>query len=217
MPVVDKDGTVTIGDAELIDAQGRVYEWNGSELVDQDGNAAVEDQELIDAQGRVWTWNGTYLEPKSTRVTVDTSSIENAKTAWRNATFPAKVTRVAVQGNTWGELTHAEGGVIPGGSTRGFIATGPTNVDGTNIVGEAGAEAVFDYGGSSYIVPLTNKTYSAPFADVIAQQVSKYLGSAARPGRPSYMNITIDGTGTTARVQQIALELLDELEREARI
>lgn len=218
VPIIDKDGSISINDAELIDSQGRVWTWNGTDLVDQDGNVAVEDQELIDAQGRVYVWNGTSLEPKSTSVHVDTSSIENAKAAWRNAYFPAKVTRVAVQGATWGQLTQAEGGIIPGASTRDFIATGPTLLDGgTRLVGEAGAEAVFDYRGDNYVVPLTNKTYSAPFADVIAQQVSKYLGSATRPGRPSYTNITIDGTGTTARVQQIALELLDELEREARI
>lgn len=219
VPIIDKDGTVTIGDAELIDAQGRVWTWNGTDLVDQDGNVAVDDQELIDAQGRVWVWNNeTGLEPKDTRVTVDTSSIENAKAAWRNAHFPAKVTRVAVQGATWGQLTQAEGGIIPGASTKGFIATGPTLLDGgTRLVGEAGAEAVFDYRGDNYVVPLTNKTYSAPFADVIAQQVAGYLGSGSSAARPSYANIIIDGTGTTARVQQIALELLDELEREARI
>ena len=214
VPIVDKDGSISINDAELIDSQGRIWTWNGTDLVDQDGNVAVEDQELIDAQGRVYVWNGTSLEPKSTSVHVDTSSIENAKAAWRNAYFPAKVTRVAVQGATWGQLTQAEGGIIPGASTSGFIATGPTLLDGgTRLVGEAGAEAVFDYRGDNYVVPLTNKTYSAPFADVIAQQVSKYLGSAARPGRPSYTNITIDGTGTTARVEQIALDLLDELEK----
>lgn len=218
VPIEDKDGSISINDAELIDSQGRIYTWNGTDLVDQDGNVAVEDQELIDAQGRVYVWNGTNLEPKSTRVTVDTSSIENAKAAWRNAYFPAKVTRVAVQGATWGQLTQAEGGIIPGASTKGFIATGPTLLDGgTRLVGEAGAEAVFDYRGDNYVVPLTNKTYSAPFADVIAQQVAGYLGSGSRAARPSYANITIDGTGTTARVQQIALELLDELEREARI
>ena len=214
VPIVDKDGSISINDAELIDSQGRIWTWNGTALVDKDGNVAVQDQELVDAQGRVYVWNGTSLEPKSTSVHVDTSSIENAKAAWRNAYFPAKVTRVAVQGATWGQLTQAEGGIIPGASTSGFIATGPTLLDGgTRLVGEAGAEAVFDYRGDNYVVPLTNKTYSAPFADVIAQQVSKYLGSAARPGRPSYTNITIDGTGTTARVEQIALDLLDELEK----
>ena len=214
VPIEDKDGSISINDAELIDSQGRIYTWNGTALVDKDGNVAVQDQELVDAQGRVYVWNGTSLEPKSTSVHVDTSSIENAKAAWRNAYFPAKVTRVAVQGATWGQLTQAEGGIIPGASTKGFIATGPTLLDGgTRLVGEAGAEAVFNYRGDNYVVPLTNKTYSAPFADVIAQQVAGYLGSGASSARPSYANITIDGTGTTARVQQIALDLLDELEK----
>ena len=193
VPIIDKDGTVDINDAELVDAQGNVYEWNGSELVDQSGNAAVEDQELIDAQGRVYTWNGSYLEPKSTSVHVDTSSIENAKAAWRNATFPAKVTRVAVQGATVGQLTQAEGGVIPGASTRGFIATGPTLLDGgTRLVGEAGAEAVFDYGGSNYVVPLTNRRYSQPFADVIAEGVERRLSGAGAT------NIYINGLAASA-------------------
>ena len=214
VPIEDKDGSISINDAELIDSQGRIYTWNGTDLVDQDGNVAVEDQELIDAQGRVYVWNGTSLEPKSTSVHVDTSSIENAKAAWRNAYFPAKVTRVAVQGATWGQLTQAEGGIIPGASTKGFIATGPTLLDGgTRLVGEAGAEAVFDYRGDNYVVPLTNKTYSAPFADVIAQQVAGYLGGSARGGSPTVVNVTVDGIGTTQRVEGIVINLLDELER----
>ena len=228
VPILDKDGTVTIGDAELIDAQGRVWTWNGSELVDQDGNVAVEDQEFIDAQGRVWVWNNeTGLEPKSTRVSVDTSEIDAATAKWSRASFGWKTTGVSVNfsagstkltGNVTGASRLAEGGVLPDASSSGFIATGPTFLDGgSTLVGEAGAEAIVSHGGSRFVVPLTNKTYSAPFADVIAQQVSKYLGSGSRAARPSYANITIDGTGTTARVQQIALELLDELEREARI
>lgn len=228
VPIVDKDGTVTIGDAELIDAQGRVWTWNGTTFVDQDGNVIVDDQELIDAQGRVWVWNNeTQLEPKDTRVTVDTSGIDAAVAKWHRADFGWRTTGVSVNfsagstkltGNVTGMARLAEGGILPDASGAGFIATGPTLLDGgRTLVGEAGAEAIVSQGGSRFVVPLTNRQYSAPFADVIAQQVSKYLGSAARPGRPSYMNITIDGTGTTARVQQIALELLDELEREARI
>lgn len=218
VPIEEKDGSISINDAELIDSQGRIWTWNGTELVDQDGNAAVEDQELIDAQGRVYVWNGTNLEPKSTRVTVDTSSIENAKAAWRNANFPAKVTRVAVQGATWGQLTQAEGGIIPGASTKGFIATGPTLLDGgARLVGEAGAEAVFDYRGDNYVVPLTNKTYSAPFADVIAQQVSKYLGGGSRSGSPTIVNLTLDGATTTPRIQAAVLDLLDVMEQEGAI
>lgn len=180
VPLIDKDGTVDINDASLVDAQGNVYTWNGSELVDKNGKAVVDDQQLIDAQGRIYVWNGSSLKWQQTGITVDTSSIDSAVGKWARTNFPAKVTRVAVQGATVGALTQAEGGIIPGASTKGFIATGPTLLDGgTRLVGEAGAEAVFDYGGSNYVVPLTNRKYSAPFADVVAQQVAGYLGGVA--------------------------------------
>ncbi|MDM8270538.1 phage tail tape measure protein [Thermophilibacter provencensis] len=180
VPLIDKDGSVDVNDAELVDAQGNVYTWNGSELVDKNGNAAVNDQQLIDAQGRIYVWNGSSLKWQQTGITVDTSSIDSAMGKWARTNFPAKVTRVAVQGATVGQITQAEGGIIPGASTKGFIATGPTLLDGgTRLVGEAGAEAVFDYGGSNYVVPLTNRKYSAPFADVVAKQVAGYLGGGA--------------------------------------
>lgn len=213
VPIIDKDGTVDINDAELIDAQGRIWTWNGSELVDQDGNVAVEDQELIDAQGRIYVWNGTSLEPKRTSVTVDTSGIDRAKALWDRTVFQTKRAGVnAYINNTPGVM--ATGGVIP--HADGFIATGPTMIGGNHLIGEAGAEAYFDYGGSSYVVPLTNRKYSQPFADVLAQQVAGYLGKSAQPSGRA-VNIYIDGIGTSARVQSIVLELLDQLEMEARI
>ena len=207
VPIIDKDGSVEINDAELIDSQGRIWTWNGSELVDQDGNVAVDDQELIDAQGRVYVWNGTSLEPKRTSVTVDTSGIDRAKALWDRTVFQTKRAGVnAYINNTPGVM--ATGGVIP--HADGFIATGPTMIGGNHLIGEAGAEAYFDYGGSSYVVPLTNRRYSAPFADVIAQQVAGYLG---RRQSQSLVNITVDGVGTTSRVEGIVIQLLDELQR----
>ena len=214
VPIIDKDGSVEINDAELIDSQGRIWTWNGSELVDQDGNVAVDDQELIDAQGRVYVWNGTSLEPKRTSVTVDTSGIDRAKALWDRTVFQTKRTSVnAYINNTPGVM--ATGGVIP--HADGFIATGPTMIGGNHLIGEAGAEAYFDYGGSSYVVPLTNRKYSAPFADIIAQQVAGYLGRPGPGGSPTVVNVTVDGIGTSARVQSIVLELLDELHRLGRV
>ena len=180
VPLIDKDGTVSIDDAELVDAQGNVYTWNGSELVDQNGNAAVNDQDLIDAQGRVYTWNGTALYPKSTYVSVDTSGIDRAKALWDKTVFGIKTTSVNAYVNNI-PLDRAVGGVMPDAGASGFIATGPTLMDGGTLrVGEDGAEAVFGYGGDRYIVPLTNRKYSAPFADVVAQQVAGYLGGSGR-------------------------------------
>lgn len=77
VPVVDKDGTISINDAQLRDAAGNVYEWNGEQLVDQNGVAAVDDVELLDAQGNLYTWNGSELEDKSAVATVDTSGLQS--------------------------------------------------------------------------------------------------------------------------------------------
>ena len=173
VPIIEKDGTVRIEDSQLIDSQGRVYTWNGTTLVDKDGNVAVQDQELVDAQGRVYTWNGTALQPKHTSVTVDTSDIDRAKSLWDRTVFQIKRTGVnAYINNTPGVM--ATGGVIP--HADGFIATGPTMIGGNHLIGEAGAEAYFGLGGSSYVVPLTNRKYSQPFADVVAEQIAGYLG-----------------------------------------
>ena len=209
VPLIDKDGNIYINGAELIDAQGRIWTWNGSELVDQDGNVAVEDQELIDAQGRVYVWNGTRLEPKRTSVTVDTSGIGRAKALWDRTVFQTKRAGVnAYINNTPGVM--ATGGVIP--HADGFIATGPTMIGGNHLIGEAGAEAYFDYGGSSYVVPLTNRKYSAPFADVVAQQVAGYLGRmSTAPSGVARIDLRVDGQLATQRVQDLFVALLDEI------
>lgn len=65
VPIVDKDGNVNVDDAQLIDAQGNIWTWNGSEFVSQTTTASVYDQSLTDAQGNVYTWNGTTLVSKS--------------------------------------------------------------------------------------------------------------------------------------------------------
>jgi len=90
VPVENKDGTVTIDDAELIDAQGREIVWNGTTLVYKDTQTTVDDQDLIDAQGRVWEWNGTTLQPKHTSVTVDRRRVSaptstTPPASWRRA------------------------------------------------------------------------------------------------------------------------------------
>ena len=209
VPLIDKDGNIYINGAELIDAQGRIWTWNGSELVDQDGNVAVEDQELIDAQGRVYVWNGTRLEPKSTSATVSgnlASAIDLAN-RWNSVALRNK--RAGVYINNSAALM-ASGGVIP--HADGFIATGPTMISPHHMVGEAGAEAVFDYGGSSYVVPLTNRKYSAPFADVVAQQVAGYLGRmSTAPSGVARIDLRVDGQLATQRVQDLFVAMLDEI------
>lgn len=187
VPLIDKDGTVNINDAELVTANGEVVVWNGTELVYKESGATVEDTDLIDAQGRVYTWNGTALEPKSTTATVGGNLADSVTLLdrWNATAIRNKTAGVYINNNA---ALMASGGIIP--HADGFIATGPTMISPNHMVGEAGAEAVFDYGGSSYVVPLTNRKYSAPFADVVAQQVAGYLGGSQRG--PTTVNQTLN-------------------------
>ena len=66
----------------------------------------------------------------------------------------------------------------------GAIYTGPTMVTPHDLIGEAGAE----YYDGTHIVPLTNRRYSQPFADVIAEGVAGRIGGGG--GRTVVQNVT---------------------------
>lgn len=173
-PIQDKDGNINVDQAQLIDAQGRVYTWNGTAMVDKDGNVAVEDTELTDAQGNLWTWNGTALQSKDGAITISENGVQKAFDDrdswnfgdWLDKTATATVNIVRNIADFFGGNGNAEGGIRPhaDGGVRlhasGAIATRAVPLD---IVGEAGAEA---------IVPLTNRRYSQPFADIIGEEVA---------------------------------------------
>lgn len=192
--MIDKDGNVNINDAALLDAQGNLYTWNGSTLVDQNGNAIVDDTELLDAQNNVWTWNGTTLQHKGSDATIDTSSLDSGKGKvdnWNNNVHIGnKSGTVTITGiingatsavkkffgwNAAGGIRlHADGGIRY--HAGGAIATRAVPLD---IVGEDGAEA---------IVPLTNRKYSQPFADILADGILGKFGEAG--GKTIVQNFT---------------------------
>ena len=163
-----------MNDVELIDSQGRVYVWNGTSLVDKSSNATVNDIEVQDAQGRVYTWNGSSLEPKSTTATVDYSEVSWFTNWWSSWVPEVKnaFVNVVQSGNgtgtgewaTGGIRLHADGGIIPRyHANGGHIVHKAVPLD---IVGEDGAEA---------IVPLTNRKYSQPFIDLLAEGINDKL------------------------------------------
>lgn len=174
VPVKDKDGNVVIDDAQLVDAQGNIYTWNGSSLVDQNGVAAVNDLQLIDAQGRIYRWNESSLKLQPGSFSINSSPIERALgfiSTWNSSGLKLMsgyfdiVTNRRTSGNAAGGIRpHADGGYVPRLHADGAIATKAVPLD---IVGEDGAEA---------IVPLTNRRYSQPFIDLLSEGVSKRVG-----------------------------------------
>lgn len=85
VPIVNKDGSVSINDASLIDAQGNVWTWNGSTLVNQEGTAIVDDTSLQDAQGRAYTWNQGKLIDKGAKADLAHKSVDDAQRAMDKA------------------------------------------------------------------------------------------------------------------------------------
>lgn len=231
VPILDKDGNVNVDDVSLVDAQGNVWTWNGTEFKDKNGKALVDDVELQDAQGRVWVWNGTELVPKSTTANVTGNvvtgaaqrSVDNLVGSLRgltdkNVTVNHTLNNVinTVENKTVrfsSESNLGSGGFGPrlgGGSAQGAVVWhadgGIVDRPGTGVslyrladhrVGEAGAEA---------IVPLTNRRYAAPFADLIAELVA---GRQA-PAGPTY-SIHLDGAAIAA--DRAATKALEDLAR----
>lgn len=102
VPVEDKDGNVSVNDAELVDAQGRIWVWNGTSFEPKGTEAEVEAGELVDAQNRVWVWNGTNFELKDTEAKVDCLELKDAQGrvwVWNGTKFEPKSTTAKVSGN----------------------------------------------------------------------------------------------------------------------
>lgn len=167
VPILDKEGTVQVNYATLQDAQGNLYKWNKDHLEDLDGNAVIDDRELVDAQGNLYTWNGSTLENKEADAEVDGNLKEaNAlKDQWNRGDLLDKYATAYItiqqSGNAAGGIRLNAAGGVRYHADGAFIATRAMPLD---IVGEAGAEA---------IVPLTNKRYSQPLVDLIADGVTE--------------------------------------------
>lgn len=214
-PIKNKKSEVIADSTSLVDAQGKLYVWNGTKLIDKETQATADTTEVVDGTGHVLEWDGTNLDTKDATATVDSDSVQEAtdrnneynNTPPEDASASEDVDSDSVQEATdrnnelnsnppedqhatitidhvvnnivnWfenvigdnghgmhatgGIRTHADGGVRMH-AEGGAIATRAMPLD---IVGEDGAEA---------IVPLTNRKYSQPFADIIAEGVAEKL------------------------------------------
>lgn len=199
--LLNKDSKIVADSSMLVDAQGKVYEWNGTELVSKETGAKADVAEVVDATGHVLEWDGTKLVNKSANAAVDdggvvtatddaqkyqdtplddkyaASSVDSesvrqaqADVDYREQHPPKDQHATTVIDNITNffrnifthEEEHAAGGIRY--HAKGAVVTRAMPLD---IVGEDGAEA---------IVPLTNRQYSQPFADIIAEGVTDKLG-----------------------------------------
>lgn len=196
--LVNQYGQAIVDDTQLIDAQGNVWVWNGSTLIPlnttatvdgnaTDGSAATGIDDTNTATSNM-TDKGVDATVNGNALTV-APQIQNTADAIR--ALKSKTVNVSVNYSTSGSAPHAaggirlnaeggirphaDGGIVPRYHAGGAIATKAVPLD---IVGEAGAEA---------IVPLTNRRYSEPFAEIIAEQVEDKRADA-----PTTVNQTVN-------------------------
>lgn len=242
-PIVDKNGNVTVNQAQLMDAQGNVYTWNGSQLMDKNGVVDVSVGDLRDAQGNLVTWNGTALQSKSAKTKVDKKEVDRAQTSVDKLNATKLKSKEMTAKASYGTLPKCQSAMQavmnePFHSRSATITTTYVTVNRTRNEKAAGGIRHADGGirmhahgaivdapvtgypldwvgedGAEAIVPLTNRKYSEPFAATIAEQMAKLGGQ-----RGDVYNIYLDGSALEVdeRVAEALRALVSELKRTVR-
>lgn len=235
-PIVNKDGTISVDQTQLMDANENIYEWNGSQLLDKDGNVVTEQVELVDALGNFVIWNGTTLETINGEATSDFSDIIeaiNAIDALKRRDGTHVTSTVETRYVSTYQSIH-----IPQSADSAYQRSAPASAAFLQAQSASPMMAAAQAKVASYANGVASMARSLPTLPDLASSASN-LATAYRQGAVSSMsrgegsignagalmssrngavttqnvNVTIDGTGTTARIERITLELLDELER----
>ncbi len=169
---VNDDGTISVEQAG-VDHLSATDVASKSFDVTSNGTTQAETGNARDLRSKLGMVEGTYT------ATVTTSGVDAASSgvqgllnklgALANGAWTAVIHTVT--GNASGGVRlNAAGGVRA--HADGAIYTGPTMVTPRDLIGEAGAE----YYDGTHIVPLTNRRYSQPFANIIAEEVAGKMG-----------------------------------------
>lgn len=182
---VNDDGTISVEQVG-VDHLSATEVAGKSFDVTSNGTTQAETGNARDLRSKLGMVEGTYT------ATVATSGVSTASSGVQGlldklGTLTSGVWTAVVHtvtGNAAGGVRlDAAGGVRA--HADGAIYTGPTMVTPRDLIGEAGAE----YYDGTHIVPLTNRRYSQPFADVIAEGVAGRIGVAGG-GRTVIQNVT---------------------------
>lgn len=235
VPIADKNGKITVETVQLMDAEDNIYTWNGTELVDQSGQVVVDQIELTDAYGNVVIWNGTELKTLSSDVNVDYSDVGDAMSAIKD--LQAKngfrvsgtvTTNYVTRYSTVGSASSAPRNQFP--KEDRSIASVPMSLVQASSATTDAASAI-----SAQATALSRMSRAVPTdlasrasavvrgSDMVGiRTISSGINRAAAAlnrgltrdtsgANVNQYNVTVDGIGTTGRVQGIVMDLLEEL------
>lgn len=184
---VDDMGTVYDQTGKVVGLKGEIGSIEGKDYVVTDNGTADESRQDADSlQSAISKIQGKSVEVRA--------SVYGASDVWNLVNGIGNVVSktVDIVANTFG-FGSATGSIasspyIPR-HAAGYIATGPT-LTNNGWVGEAGAEAVLNWGTGGAVVPLTNTRYMEPIADAIARN----MGSGGTTYNNDY-HITVNASG----------------------
>lgn len=193
---VDDKGTVLEQNGKLANLQAYTV-GNKTYYVDDKGTA-------YDSKGRVEDLTAAINKvPSSTSANVY-ANVSGADRVFSLANTLANLTSrwwnigVSTTGSATGSISSSP--YIPR-HAKGYIATGPT-LTNNGWVGEAGAEAVLNWGTGGAVVPLTNTQYMRPIASAIASE----MGGSRQSNVTVHMNLNYDASDD-------AQQMLRDIER----
>lgn len=182
-----------------------IKKYNDLPVEEKDGRIRIEDGSIVISQEHVNEWNDT--EPNSYEASAEVNGnlpeANRWKDAWNSSGLNSwkgsavlNVTRSIsdVVTSVFGQ-PNATGGIRL--HAAGAIATKATPLD---IVGEDGAEA---------IVPLTNRKYSQPFIDLLAEGIDEKFGDGGRGGN-TYVTIHL-AVGADSSAKDITRAIAREI------
>ncbi|MBR3690468.1 MAG: phage tail tape measure protein [Eggerthellaceae bacterium] len=187
---VDDMGTIYDQTGKVVGLKKSVNSLDGKEFAITDEGTASDSAdavERLDSMIRKVTGKSVYV---NANVSGEWSvvNLANAISNIRSKTVDITA-RIFGLGSATGSI--ADSPYIPRHAS-GYIATGPT-LTNNGWVGEAGAEAVLNWGTGGTVVPLTNTRYMEPIADAIAKNLNNNSNSSSNVTYE--INVTASGDG----------------------
>ena len=185
----------------------KINSYNGTDLKNKDANVQAHGN-VPDGSAKRATDDAkrsiSNLKDKEVKVEAKGNFDSARHSIWDLGNAIGGLFGKTVHINADGSVTHASGGIAL--HAAGGIATRATDIT-RHIAGEAGAEA---------IVPLTNRHYVTPFAQVVAQETVAAMrgGRSAQPAGNTYV-LNINGAqiqSSSPRVMEAVEVIFNEME-----
>lgn len=213
---LDAEGTIYVNDLEVTDAYNNVVKLDGDKLVTSglDGEVRVNYDEVLSAQSAVDKLMVNDSATKTLNVVTKYSTIGTA------SKYPSGSTPAF---QSLGPTSGASGGGTPvttWPSTASTLAAKAAAMNnGVSLMSAEATKAARSIAKAPWSVASTAAEVARSTYGESAPGNRRALGSSESIGEVinNYYDVTVDGNGTTSRIEGIVLDLLDELHRLGRV